>query len=152
VAALSPLKVGGFIRAGDQVAAILPVSAAASRERLRAVAEFSPFAALGRIHPGQPAWLHLAGFPWTQYGTLSATVTSVASDATVSTEAASTNTQQERRIRVELKLDPESAPLIPIQYGLPGTAEVEVERISPARLIMRAAGQLMTKPTASKRY
>jgi multidrug resistance efflux pump len=152
VAALDILRVGGFIRAGEQVAAILPPNVSAPRERLRAIAEFSPSAALGRIHPGQPAWVHLAGFPWTQYGTISATVTSVASDPTASTDSGAANTQQEKRIRVELKLDPESAPLIPIQYGLPGTAEVEVERISPARLIMRAAGQLMTKPTASKRY
>ena len=33
-----------------------------------------PVAVVGRIRPGQPARLRLEGFPWTQYGTVAATV------------------------------------------------------------------------------
>jgi hypothetical protein len=30
---------------------------------------------------------------------------------------------------------------------LPGSVEIEVERISPARLVLRVAGTLLTKPS-----
>lgn len=131
VAAIAELEVGAFVQAGGRVATIVPAG------EIRAVAYFDPSESLGRVEAGQRAWLHLTGFPWTQYGSVSATVASVAREP------------REGRIRVELSLDPKSAPLIPRQHGLPGTAEVEVEHISPAILIVRAAGRLMTRPKAS---
>ena len=36
-----------------------------------------PEAALGRVRPGQSARMRLSGFPWTQWGTVPATVTRV---------------------------------------------------------------------------
>jgi membrane fusion protein (multidrug efflux system) len=140
VAGISPIRVGAFVHEGDRLATIVPAGT------IKAIAEFSPSASLGLIRPGQRAWVHLNGFPWTQYGSIYATVASVASEPTLINAAGEA---QDERIRVELRIDPRSAPLIPIQYGLPGTAEIEVERISPARLIMRAAGQTMTRPVAS---
>jgi multidrug resistance efflux pump len=137
IAAISPIRVGAFVHEGDRLAVVVPATT------LRAVAEFSPSLALGLIKPGQPAWLHLNGFPWTQYGSVLATVASVASEPTLVNTAGE---PEDERIRVELRINPHSAPLIPIEYGLPGSAEIEVERISPARLIMRAAGQLISKP------
>jgi multidrug resistance efflux pump len=139
IAGISPVRVGAFVREGDRLAIVVPATT------LRAVAEFSPSSALGLIKPGQRAWLHLNGFPWTQYGSVLATVASVASEPTLVNTAGE---PENERIRVELHIDPHSAPLIPIEYGLPGTAEIEVERISPARLIMRAAGKVITKPTS----
>jgi multidrug resistance efflux pump len=132
VASVAELEVGTFVQAGERLATIVPAG------KIRAVAEFDPSESLGRIEFGQRAWLHLSGFPWTQYGSVSATVASVASEP------------REGRIRVELDLDPKSAPLIPLQHGLPGTAEIEVEHLSPATLIMRAAGRLMTRPRVSQ--
>lgn len=44
-------------------------------------AEFAPSSALGRVRPGQRARVRLAGFPWTEYGTISASVASVAADS-----------------------------------------------------------------------
>jgi membrane fusion protein (multidrug efflux system) len=140
VAAISPIRVGAFLHEGDRLAIIVPATT------LRAVAEFTPSSALGLIKPGQPAWLHLNGFPWTQYGSVLATVASVASEPTLVNTAGD---PEDERIRVELCINPHSAPLIPIEYGLPGSAEIEVERISPARLIMRAAGQLISKPSTA---
>jgi len=35
-----------------------------------------------------------------------------------------------------------------LQHGLPGSAEVEVERLTPAKIVLRAAGQMLTAPTA----
>jgi membrane fusion protein (multidrug efflux system) len=90
-----------------------------------------PAAVVGRLHPGQPARLRLTGFPWTQYGTMPATVADVGNEASGG------------RVRVELRLASARTSSIPLEHGLPGSAEVEVERISPALLVLRAAGQFL---------
>jgi membrane fusion protein (multidrug efflux system) len=115
---------GSFVRAGEKLGAIVPPGDP------RAVA-FFPSAAVGRIRPGQPARLRLTGFPWTQYGILPATVADVGNEAS------------EGRIRVEFRLASEVPSSIPIEHGLPGSAEVEVERVAPALLVLRAAGQFL---------
>jgi membrane fusion protein (multidrug efflux system) len=38
---------------------------------------------------------------------------------------------------------------VPLQHGLPGSVEVEVERASPAALTLRTAGQLLTAPRSA---
>ena len=121
---VTPLQVGAVIREGDRLASIIPDG------RVRVVAEFPP-TALGRTRPGQPARLRLDGFPWLQYGRLSATVTRIASEP------------RERRVRVELAL--ERAANLPnfLQHGLPVTVEVEVERVTPVVLLLRAAGYVL---------
>jgi membrane fusion protein (multidrug efflux system) len=68
-----------------------------------------------------------------------ATVTEVGNEASEANDG---------RIRVELSLDSGAASSIPLGHGLPGSAEVEVERVSPAILVLRAAGQFLgTKRT-----
>ena len=101
---------------------------------LKIMTDFLPPAALGRIQPGQPARLRLEGFPWTQYGAVSATVASVASEV------------RDGWVRVELAVRPDAAPPIPLQHALPGTVEVEVDHVSPATLVLRTAGLLFTGP------
>jgi hypothetical protein len=96
---------------------------------LRIVASFEPADALGRIQPGQPARLRLDGFPWTEYGSIGATVTHVGSEV------------RDGRIRVELAVNPHAANRVPMQHGLPGTVQVVVERISPASLVLRVVGR-----------
>jgi multidrug resistance efflux pump len=125
---VAALQVGQFVRAGDKLGAIVPDGG------LRAIAEFPPSSALGRIQTGQLARLRLDGFPWTQYGQLAATVTRVATEP------------RQGIVRVELKIHPESAPLIPLQHGLPGQVEIAVERTSPAELALRAVGRMLNKP------
>jgi membrane fusion protein (multidrug efflux system) len=49
-------------------------------------------------------------------------------------------------VRVELAIDPHNHTTIPIQHGLPGSVEVQVEQVSPATLALRAAGRLVTSP------
>jgi multidrug resistance efflux pump len=61
------LRVGSVVREGDKLAAIVPTG------QLRIVASFLPPDALGRIRPGQHARMRLEGFPWAQYGSISAT-------------------------------------------------------------------------------
>jgi multidrug resistance efflux pump len=121
------LQAGQFVRAGDKLGAIIPNGG------LRAIAEFAPSSALGRIQTGQRARLRLEGFPWTEFGQLEATVSLVASEP------------RQGIVRVELIVHPESAPLIRLQHGLPGQVEIAIERASPAELALRAAGRLLMK-------
>jgi membrane fusion protein (multidrug efflux system) len=123
---ITKLVPGAYLKEGDHLAAIVP------RGRLTAVGRFSPPAALGRIRTGQPARIRLPGFPWTQYGSIKSTVTRVASEA------------RDGLVRVELDLHPDPGSPIPLQHGLPAEVEVEVERVSPAVLVLRAAGKLLT--------
>jgi hypothetical protein len=102
------------------------------------VAEFPP-SALGHIQSGQPAQLRLDGFPWTQYGTVPATVEAISAPA------------DEGGVQVDLMLVPDSATSIPLQPGLSGSVEIEIGRVSPAILVLRAAGlRLPTTNMASQ--
>jgi membrane fusion protein (multidrug efflux system) len=124
----SPLRIGAVLDEGDQVAAIVPEG------RILVVAQFPPQAAMGRIASGQRAKVRLDGFPWTQYGTVAATVARVASEIRGGT------------VRVELTVDEGQQTRIPLQHGLPGSVEVTVERVTPAALILRTAGRLVAAP------
>ncbi len=100
----------------------------AQRGELKVVAGF-PAAALGRVQPGQTARLHLDGFPGTQNEGIAATVATV------------TSAPQNGGVYVELAIQPDLAAAIRLQGGLMGAVEVEVERVSPATLVLRAVGQ-----------
>jgi membrane fusion protein (multidrug efflux system) len=122
------VRTGGVVNGGERLGAILPEG------RLLVVAQFPPAAALGHVRPGQKARVRLAGYPWIQYGALSATVARVSSEV------------RDGAVRVELTVEPGQKTSIPMQHGLPGSVEIAVERISPARLLMRLAGQQVTEP------
>jgi len=119
---------GSIVTVGDRLGAIVPPG------ELKAIAYFLPPAALGRIQVGQSARLRFDGFPWTQYGSVSATVASIAREP------------RHGRVRVELTVHPHPASPIPLQHGLPGMVEVQVARVSPATLVLRAAGRLLSGP------
>jgi len=121
------LQPGQFVREGDKLGAVIPDG------KLNAVAEFAPSAAMGRIQAGQRARLRLDGFAWTEYGQVSATVSRVAREP------------RSGRVRVELAVNPGSAPLIPSQHGLPGKVEIEIERVSPAELATRSVGKMLSQ-------
>ena len=131
--AVMPLGTGAFVQAGDTLGLLLPVA------RLHIVALYQPAAAFGRIVPGQRAWMRLSGFPFTQYGRLALVVTHRA------------NELRDGLVRVELAMDPSIPFSVPLQHGLPGVVDIEIERISPIRLLLRAVGTLGTQrgPTVS---
>lgn len=128
---VAPLRTGAYVTAGQRLGAIVP------QGRLAIVAEFPPAAALGRIHSGQPAQLRLQGYPWAQYGSIAAKVASVASEIRNGT------------VRVELEVSYAPHTVIPMQHGLPGAVEVEVEKITPFALVLRNAGKLLTEPRSA---
>jgi membrane fusion protein (multidrug efflux system) len=124
---VAELRPGQVVREGDRLGAVIP------NGNLRAVATFPPSDSLGRIRAGQKANLRLDGFPWTEYGKVAAEVTHVAGEP------------RSGKVRVELLARPESAPLIPLQHGMPGSLEIEVERVTPATLVLRSLGKLLTQ-------
>jgi multidrug resistance efflux pump len=122
IVALPP---GAVLKEGDKVAAVV------SSGQFRIIAEFPPAVAFGRIRPGQPARLRLDGFPWAQFGDIKGKVESVASEPR----------DGKARVEFSVLLDAESS--IPLQHGLPGAVEIEVERVLPSVLVLRAAGQIL---------
>ena len=130
VADLVPLPSGSYVTEGQTVATILPAG------QLRVVALFNPASALGRLRAGLSAELRLDGFPWAQFGSAQAHVAQVAAEL------------HEQLLRVELTLQtPSAQSRLPMQHGLPGQVEVALEQVSPAALLLRAAGQLFSPTT-----
>jgi membrane fusion protein (multidrug efflux system) len=134
IAEAAPLRPGTVVDEAEKLGAIVPAG------KLRVVAQFPPAAALGRIRVGQPALVRLDGFPWTQYGSIAATVSRVAGEV------------RDGAVRVELAMlprDPSAAPRVPLQHGLPGSVEIEVERLTPAALLLRTAGSMWAAPRSA---
>jgi membrane fusion protein (multidrug efflux system) len=127
------LQEGSYVESGDRLAAVIPAGV------VRVVAEYDPQDALGRVRSNQMARLRLDGFPWVQYGSLPATVDRVATEPS------------NGKIRVELQVDPDHSFPVPLQHGLPGILEINVEKISPATLVLRAAGRLLAEPGSGRR-
>ena len=128
------LRAGAMVAERTRLCTIVPTGG------LRAVAFFDPATASGRVRTGQSARLRMFGFPWTKYGMLQAQVDRVG------------NEPKDGLIRVELVLRSPQSTNIPLQHGLPGSAEVEVERISPFALVLDTAGRFLMSvqgPTAS---
>jgi membrane fusion protein (multidrug efflux system) len=126
VAALRP---GAVVRAGDVIATVVPPG------RLHVVAEYSAVA-LGRLALGQRARIRLDGFPWTRYGTVPARVARVGSEL------------RDGAIRVELELT-DDRPTLPVQHGMTCAVDIEVERTSPASLLLRMIGESLNRGGAS---
>ena len=91
-------------------------------------AHFSP-AVQGRIQPGQMARLRLDSYPWLQYGTVPAMVTTVP------------RAPREGWLAVRLNITADPPSPIVLDYGMTGAVEVAVEEVSPAELLLRAAGR-----------
>ena len=89
------------------------------------------------MREGQAARLRLDGFSWLQYGSLEARVTQLGSEA------------RDGRVRIELAVLSTSGQ-VPLQHGLPGTLEIEVERVAPAILVLRVVGGIWARPAELK--
>ena len=117
------LRVGAVVHEGERLGSVLPSG------HYRVVAQYPAEAVFGRIREGQTATMRLEGFPWAEFGTVSATVTHVAQEA------------RDGKVRVELAIDAHSSFRGGLEHGMPGTIEVAVERVSPLSLVLRTAGQ-----------
>ncbi len=123
---VAKVRPGSVVAAGDHLATVIPTA------ELKVVAGFPPSDALARVRRGQPAQLRLDGFPWTEFGSLSSEVTRVSGEA------------RDGKLWIDGSVVAGSDSMIPLQHGMPGTLVVEVERVSPAELMLRAAGRAVT--------
>ncbi|WP_394845120.1 HlyD family efflux transporter periplasmic adaptor subunit [Pendulispora brunnea] len=121
---ISSFRPGSFVDEGDHLGTIV------ARGDLRVIAELKPASAFGHVRTGQTAQVRFDGFPWTEFGDTRASVTDVAREV------------RDGHARVELNIVSANE-RIPLQHGLPGTVEIEVERATPAALILRAVGRLL---------
>jgi membrane fusion protein (multidrug efflux system) len=125
------LAAGDFLAEGQRLGTILATDA-----EVRVRARF-PKEVVGIVHPGQTAQLKLDGYPWTIYGTVPAKVTRVGTEPGITaTPEAIPGT-----VRVELDIVGPADPRIQLQHGLTVEIDVEVARVSPVALLMRALGE-----------
>lgn len=122
---LVDLYAGMRLNEGDRIGVFVPGG------DLQVEAFFKPADALGRIKPGHQASLFFEGFPWTQYGNARATVTQIAEELS------------NGLIKVKLSVRLPSGSAIPLQHGMPVRAEVHIEDVLPAELVLRAAGKMV---------
>ncbi|MFT3693880.1 MAG: HlyD family efflux transporter periplasmic adaptor subunit [Kofleriaceae bacterium] len=128
---VAELGTGAFIADGQRLGTIV-----ANDAEVRVRARF-PKEVVGLIQPGQTAQLKLDGYPWTIYGTVPAKVTRVGTEpGLVATPEAIPGT-----VRVELDIETPADPRIQLHHGMTATVEVEVARVSPIALLMRAIGE-----------
>jgi multidrug resistance efflux pump len=125
VGQVASIVAGMTLSEGERVAVIVPAG------QLRVVAAFPVETAVGRVRAGQKARVRFDGFPFTAYGSLAARVVSVGSEA------------EQGQVRVELAVheDPKSA--IPMQHGLTGQVEVQIENVAPIALLLRLSGRTL---------
>lgn len=120
---LAPLARGSYVEAGARLGAVIAPGRAAVQ------ASFAPADAVGRVHEGQRGELVLDGFSRLEFGALPLSVARVARET------------RDGTIRVELALSGPPPASLPVEHGLPGRVQVEVERVTPAELLMRAIGR-----------
>jgi membrane fusion protein (multidrug efflux system) len=125
VGEIGTVRAGTVLKEGERIATIV------STGDLRIVAQYAPAEALGRVRAGQTGRVRLEGFPWTEYGEVVARVSDVAREV------------RDGKARVELEVV-RAPPRIPLQHGLPATVQVEIEDATPATLVLRAAGRLVS--------
>ena len=124
------LAAADYITQGQRLGTIL------AKGPLRVRARFAK-ETVGIIRPGQSAQLKLDGYPWSVYGTVRARVTSVGTEPTIQPTAEAVP----GTVRVELEVAPPDDPRIQLQHGMTATVEVEVARVSPVALLLRAIGE-----------
>jgi multidrug resistance efflux pump len=122
LADIIPCTPGMTITTQQRLATLLPDS------EVRVVSSFKPEDTIGRVKPGQVAILRIDNYPWTQFGTVGATVDRIGSEP------------RDGLVRVELRVTRVN-PSIPIVHGLTAIAEIQVERISPLQLLLRTIGR-----------
>jgi membrane fusion protein (multidrug efflux system) len=137
------LGAGAFIGDGQRVGTILATDA-----EVRVRARF-PKEMVGMIQPGQTAQLKLDGYPWTVYGTVPARVTRVGTEPGIN----ATPETIPGTVRVELDIQAPADPRIQLRHGLTAEVDVEVARVSPVGLLMRALGEWhVAEPTPEDRH
>jgi membrane fusion protein (multidrug efflux system) len=120
---LGNVHVGTFVEAGERLGVLVP------DDTLRIVADL-PGEMLAKVRPGQPARFRFEGYPALAHGSIAAVVARVGADA------------HDGSVEVILAPQRDPAARLPLQHGVRGTVDIEVERLTPAALLLRKAGEL----------
>jgi multidrug resistance efflux pump len=123
IGTIGEAREGSYLREGDTAAVLVPDGT------LRAVALFNPLD-VGPLAAGQAVTLRFPAYPWTAFGTRRGRLVAVA------------NEPINGLIRVDIEVEREPGSRIPLQHGQEIVAEVTIETISPARLLLRNVGLL----------
>ena len=91
-------------------------------------ATFAAREAAGRIETGQIARIQFHALPWTEYGTLDATVLRVGSE------------EREAAVRVDFALSPDSALAAYLDHGLKGQAVVQIHEATLMQRLLNLLG------------
>ncbi|MEZ5553272.1 MAG: HlyD family efflux transporter periplasmic adaptor subunit [Pseudomonadales bacterium] len=118
IGAIARLSVGQSLSPGDWVMTLVPDQSFEFR------ATFSAREAAGRIEPGQRARVQFFALPWTEYGTLDATVIRVASE------------ERDAEVRVDLDLEMNNPLAEQLDHGLKGQAVVQIHEATLARRLL----------------
>jgi membrane fusion protein (multidrug efflux system) len=129
---LGNVYVGTFVEAGERLGVLVPDDA------LRIVADL-PGEMLAKVRPGQPARFRFEGYPALAHGSIAAVVTRVGADA------------HDGSVEVILAPRHDAAARLPLQHGVRGTVDIEVERLTPAALLRRKAAERAEPPPAAVR-
>lgn len=121
VVQLIPLSFGNIINKGGKIATI------SNGSEWLIHSKFDAKDAVGHVKQGQTARILVDGFPWRQYGSLSATVSHVAKEGL--------NDQVD--VLLQLRDNPDSQ--IPLTFGQPVTVEIKTQSLSPLMLLLNAA-------------
>ena len=121
------LRAGAVVDEAQNLGSIVPAG------RLHVVAQFPAEIALGRIREGQSGALRLEAYPWAEFGVVNASVSQVAREI------------RDGRVRVELDIRPGSGFRGHLEHGMPGSVEIAVEHLNPILLVLRTAGQWLTR-------
>jgi membrane fusion protein (multidrug efflux system) len=132
------LAADDYIPQGQRLGTVLATGDAPIRVRARFAKD-----SVGIVRRGQRAQLKLDSYPWTIYGTVPALVSSVGTEpGLVATPEAIPGS-----VRVELDLQGSTDSRISLQHGLTATVEIEVARVSPLALLLRAIGDWSQAPS-----
>lgn len=125
LADIAPCAPGMTVARDQKLATLVP------EVPIRVVAFFKPEDAIGRVKEGQSAILRVDNFPWTQFGTVGATVARVGSEP------------RDGMVRVELDVARPN-PAIPVIHGLTAVTDIQVERVTALKLILRTLAKQIT--------
>lgn len=119
---ISAVQPGSFVRDGQRLTTVVPPGA------VKIVSFFPATLAMGRIRTGQRAHLRLTALAWPQYQSVLAQVTRVSAEPT------------NGAIRAELSVYGDANEVPYLEHGMTGRVDVEVDRVSPAVLLLRKIG------------
>lgn len=123
VGELKNVHVGTFVAAGERLGVLVP------DDELRIVADL-PGEMLAKIRPGQRARFRFEGYPALAHGSVAAVVRRVGAEA------------RDGSVEVILTPQPDLSARLPLQHGVRGTIDIEIERVTPAALLLRRVGEV----------